>query len=237
MKGTALITGSGKRIGKFIAIALAEKGFNIALNYHSSVKEAEAIAKEIKSIGVQCQLFQCDFNDFKSVSRLIKKVFDYFPDCNLLINNASIFERARLMDTDHELFDRHINVNFKAPFFLSQDFSRNCEKGQIINIIDTKISATLIKYFIYTLTKKALFEFTRMAAKELGPSIRVNAVSPGLILPSFYQKQEDFDKMSEQIPLKRKGNIEDLFSAIWFLIENPFITGECIFVDGGEHIR
>lgn len=237
MNGTALVTGGARRIGRSIALSLAEKGYRIALHYRSSLKEAKEVARNIEHKGMECHLFSCDFNDMVDVLKLIPKVFERLPDCNLLINNASQFERARLMDTDLDLFDRHFNVNFKAPFLLSRDFARHCKEGQIINILDTKISRTPIEYFIYTLSKKSLFEFTKLAAKELGPRIRVNAVSPGLILPSALQSREDFEKMGARVPLRRKGDMENVVSAIHFFIENSFITGECIFVDGGEHLN
>lgn len=237
MTGTALVTGGARRIGRSIALSLAENGFRIALHYRSSLGEAKEVARNIEKKGMECHLFSCDFNDMVDVPKLIPKVFERFPDCNLLVNNASQFERACLMDTDLDLFDRHFNVNFKTPFLLSRDFARYCREGQIINILDTKISGTLIEYFVYTLTKKSLFEFTKLAAKELGPRIRVNAVSPGLILPSALQSKEDFEKMGSRIPLRRKGDMENVVSTIRFFIENRFITGECIFVDGGEHLK
>lgn len=236
-KGTALITGGAKRIGRAIALSLADKGYSIALHYRSSRKEAETVAKEIRQRGALCDLFPCDFNDANDVSFLIPSVFKKFPDLNLLINNASIFKRAHLLETDFDLFDSHVNVNFKAPFFLSRDFAKCCSKGHIINILDTKISSTLVQYCIYTLTKKALFELTRMVAKELGPHIRVNGICPGLILPSSQQSDDAFKKMGLRIPLQRTGAPENVVSAVHFLIENAFITGECIFVDGGEHLK
>ena len=236
MKGTALITGGAKRIGRAIALALADDGFNIALHYSSSPKKAEETAGEIEKKGVNCHLFSADFDKMDEVSSLIPSVFEIFPDCNVLINSASIFQRARLMDTDEELFNRHFNINFKTPFFLSRYFAQYSSKGHIINILDTKISRNLIEYFAYTLTKKALYEFTLMAAKELGPEIRVNGVSPGLILPSAKQTREDFEKMATQVPLQKTGNTDSVVSAVRFLIENEFVTGELIFVDGGEHL-
>ena len=237
MSQTALITGAARRIGRTLSIALAEKGYNIAIHYRSSRKEAEEVADQIIDRGVDCDLFPCDFNDMNDVAGLISRVHKRFPDCNLLINNASIFERARLLESDEAMFDRHMNTNFKTPFLLSRDFARQCRKGQIINIVDTKVSHILIEYFMYTLTKKALFDFTKMAAKELGPDIRVNGICPGLILPSANRPKEDFEKMGEKIPLKRTGDPENILSAVDFLIENTFITGECIFVDGGEHLK
>lgn len=237
MRGSALVTGGAKRIGRAIALYLADKGFHVALHYRSSEREANEVAEKIQCTGRECHLFHCDFNNMDAVTNLIPSVFDRFPDCNLLINNSSVFERARLKDTDISLFDRQLNTNFKAPFFLSRDFARFCSEGQIINLLDTKISSAHIEYFVYTLTKKAMFEFTQMAAKELGPSIRVNSISPGLILPSRYRFKEDFHQMEKKIPLKKTGQPQDLISAVNFLIDNDFITGECIFVDGGAHLR
>lgn len=237
VKSTALVTGGAKRIGRAIVLSLAEKGFDVALHYSSSRSEAEEVAEAIKKIGRQCHLFRCDLNDMKDVSSLIPQVFKRFPDCRLLVNNASVFGRARFTETDEALFDHHFNVNFKAPFFLSRDFAEHCKEGQIINILDTKVSCILIDYFAYTLTKKALLEFTKMAAKELGPRIRVNGICPGLILPSSELSEEDFQELGGRIPLRRTGSPESVVSAIHFLIDNTFITGETIFVDGGEHLK
>jgi pteridine reductase len=237
VKGTALVTGGAKRIGRAIALSLAERGYGIALHYRSSEAEAKDLAEEISRRGVECRLFRCDFANPADVRLLIPSVFERFPDCNLLINNASVFERVRLMETDDDVFDRHFNVNFRAPFFLSRDFARNCTEGQIINILDTKIMRMQTAYFAYTLSKKALSELTLMAAKELGPRIRVNGISPGLILPSSEMSTEDFTFMGSRIPLGKTGNPANVVSAVHFLVENPFITGEIIFVDGGEHLR
>jgi len=234
---TAIVTGGAKRLGSAIAIALAEKGYDIALHYHSSQPSAVDVQQHIESLGKKCQLFTCNFNDMKQVAQLIPQIAAVFPDCEVLINSASIFERVRLMETDEDIFDRHFTINFKTPFFLSRDFARYFKKGHIINILDTKISKPLIEYFTYTLSKKTLFEFTKMAAKELAPAIRVNGICPGLILPPPGEDEVYLDEKSRNIPLKRKGSIENVTSAIYFLLENPFITGEWIFVDGGEHLK
>ena len=233
---TAIVTGGAKRIGRAIALALAGMEYDIALHYNFSKNNAEKVVQQIERTGRKCQLFPCDFNNMNQVAQFVPQVFEIFPNCNLLINIASIFERARLMNTDEDLFDRQFNINFKTPFFLCRDFARFCNKGHIINILDTKISKVLIEYFAYTLTKKALFELTKMAAKELAPCIRVNGVCPGLILPPPGKAEEYLNKMSKHVPLQRKGDVDSIVSAISFLIKNKFITGEWIFVDGGEHL-
>ena len=236
MSRVALITGGAQRIGKEIALFLFKKHFKIALHYNKSKEAAEEVAQYINKNGGECFLFPCDLNDLSSTARLIPEVINTFQNCELLINNASIFKRAYLRETDEATFDHQFNVNFKAPFFLSQHFAKQCGKGHIINVLDTKVSRNHTPYFVYSLTKKALLEFTKMAAVELGPEIRVNGICPGLILPSSDSGEEGFKRMAKKIPLKTTGDPKYITSAIEFLLENPFVTGECIFVDGGENL-
>lgn len=237
MNNTAIITGSAKRIGKAIALALARDGYDIVIHYHKSIHEAKEVEHTITKMGQKCQLISCDFSNMKQVSLFIHRAFEFFPDTSVLVNSASIFERGRLMDTDEEMLDRHLNINFKTPFLLTQEFARCATQGHVINILDTKISRTLIEYFAYTLSKKALAEFTKMASKELAPAIRVNGVCPGLILPPPGEDDEYLEKLSQNIPLQRRGNPEQVVSAIQFLLKNPYITGQFIYVDGGEHLK
>ena len=236
MNDVAIVTGGAKRIGRTIALMLARRGYDIILHYNASIDEAERTAKEIEASGRRCFLLSANFDDMTQVLTFIPNAFQISNNCHLLVNSASIFDRARLLETDEDLFDRHFNINFKTPFFLSRDFARLYKQGQIINVLDTKISKNMISYFVYTLTKKALFEFTKMAAKELAPNIRVNGIGPGLILPPPGQDESYLDEKSKSIPLKRKGDLESIGSAISFLIDNHYITGECIFIDGGEHL-
>ncbi len=235
--GAAIVTGGAKRIGRAIALALAKKGYHIALHYRSSRREAELLVQEIRDWKVQCELFACDFLDMESVRTLVPRVCGRFPETNLLVNNASIFERGRMMQTEEELFDRHFQINFKTPFFLSRDFARRCQKGLIINLLDTKVSRTLIEYFAYTLSKKALHDLTRMAAKELAPKIRVNGVCPGLILPPPGEGESYLEEREQTIPLQTRGTEDQIAAAVEFLIDHSFITGDCLYIDGGEHLK
>ena len=236
MVGTALVTGGAKRIGRAISLALAKQGCNIALHYNTSRDDAEQLSATIRDAGRQCELFQCDLNDMQAVQSLMDRVFDAFPDCNILINNASVFPRVSMLETDETLFDRAFNVNFKAAFFLSRDFAAACQTGQIINILDTKIAGNFTQYFVYSLTKKVLADFTQMAARALGPNIRVNGVCPGLILPTPDQTDAYLDRLAERIPMRHKGSPDDVVAAVLYLLENEFTTGQCIFADGGEHL-
>jgi len=236
MSRSALITGGAQRIGKEIALFLFKKHYKIALHYNTSKEAAEDIAQYINTNGGECFLFQGDLCNTASYAQLISEVFNTFQNCSLLINNASLFERAHFNETDEESFNRQFTVNFKAPFFLSRHFADHCTEGHIINLLDTKVSRNHTPYFVYSLTKKALLEFTRMAAVELGPKIRVNGICPGLILPPVSLKEESFKKMGEKIPLKSIGNPQYITSAVEYLLENPYVTGECLFVDGGENL-
>ncbi|MCY4442574.1 MAG: SDR family oxidoreductase [Deltaproteobacteria bacterium] len=235
-KGAALVTGGARRIGAAIARALAQDGYDIALHYRTSAESAEGIAEEIEGLGRRCRLFRCDLDRHEEMTGLIPGVREHFPRLNVLINNASIFEPGTLAGTGRDLFERHFNINFKAPFFLTQAFAEGCEHGQIINILDTRVSRSDQHHAAYTLSKKALLELTRMAARELGPAIRVNGVSPGMILPPPGGVVDELERRSAGLPLKRIGDTANLVAAVRFLLENPFITGECIYVDGGEHL-
>jgi len=236
MEAAALVTGAARRIGKAIALALAGKGYDIALHYRSSRGEAEALAGRIEAAGRKCTLFQRDFNRMEEVLSLVPAVFDAHPGCNVLVNNAAVFERAELAGTDEDIFERHFNVNFKAPFFLSRDFASRCKAGHIINILDTRTARASRAYAAYALSKQALGEFTKLAAKALAPGVRVNGVCPGLILPAVGQDDAQFRKMARRIPMARPGRADDVADAVCFLLDNHFVTGQCIFVDGGQHL-
>lgn len=234
--GTALITGGARRIGRAIALRLADLGFSIALHYNGSREDAERVGDELRRAGARCSLFQCDFDDGDAVLRLIGDVVATCPDLSALVNNASIFERGPLLETDPTLFDRHFRINLRAPFFLTRDFARRRRRGHVINLVDTKINRNADPYFAYTLTKKTLYEFTKMAAVQLGPQVRVNAVGPGLVLPPPGKDESYLAEQARSIPLQRHGDAASVCDAVAFLVKNTFVTGQVIYVDGGAHL-
>jgi len=236
MKKSALITGGAQRIGRQISLALADQGYIIALHYNASKAEAKSVEKEIKEKKGDCILLQADLNDHRQVEKLVSEAVKGIGTLDLLINNASVFERNTFLDTTQDVFDRHFNINFKAPFFLTRAYARQSGKGHIINILDTKITRMSKYYFSYTLSKKILYEFTRMAAKELAPHIRVNGICPGLIMPAEETNKSMVESLIKKTPLKKKGEIDQIISALDFLLKNDFVTGDVIFVDGGRHL-
>ncbi len=230
----ALITGGAKRIGQAICLKLADSGYDIALHYDQSKKEALQTAQYIRKKGRDCALFRCDLANQQETSRLIKTVQKTFSDLNLLVNNASVFKPSTLKKSSLKDLDRDLSLNLKTPFILTRDFANICKQGQIINLLDTNIVQHQSSHFIYLLTKKALHELTKMAAVELGPQIRVNAIAPGFILPPA--GKTDSKKLIKNIPLKRQGNLFNISQAVEFLIKNEYLTGQVIFVDGGKSL-
>jgi NAD(P)-dependent dehydrogenase (short-subunit alcohol dehydrogenase family) len=235
MRPGVLITGGAKRIGHGLSHYFAQKGYDIALHYNSSADAAQALQKEINALGVSCQLFGHDLCDIGGIAPLLEKVHKAMPGCVGLINNASVFERGELMVTDEALFDRQMTVNLKAPFFLSQQFARYF-KGSVVNILDSDIVQNNISHFAYLLSKKSLGDFTQMAARALGPDVRVNAVCPGCILPSIENDTSYEEKMEAIIPLHSHPGVLEVAEAVYWLMQQQHITGQVIFVDGGKHV-
>jgi len=233
---TVIITGGAKRIGKHIALKLAYNGYDIALHYNRSKDEAENVKSQIEEIGQKCELFQADFSNMVEVSELIPVIVSKMSGCGLLINNASVYHPGSFIDSDISFLRHQYQINFEVPYKLTQDFAKYVNSGHVINIIDTKINHLSIDFFCYSLSKKSLYEFTKMAAKELAPDIRVNGICPGPILPPPGQGDEYLNKRAEILPLKKAGNPDLIAKTVLFLIDNYFITGECIHVDGGEHL-
>lgn len=233
---TALITGSANRIGKALALALAECGYTIALHYNHSQQAAAKTAAEIKRKGGRCEIFSGNLGNEYEAKKLVPTVLEKLPRLSLLINNASIFQRSNLVPLDLKNFDEHFAVNLKAPYILTSVFAQNCKRGHIINILDTHIVQNKTAHFAYLLSKKALHDLTKMAAVALAPHIRVNAVAPGLILPPADQPADYLDRLAKQVPLKRKGTPTQITQCVKFLIENDYLTGQVLFNDGGEHL-
>jgi pteridine reductase len=235
-KGAALVTGGAVRLGKAIAITLATLGFDIALHYNSSYAEAAKTQQEILDLGRVCQLFQQDLSKAEELEHFMAAVASAMPDLAILVNSAAYYERSTIANTSLELFDKQFSLNLRTPFFLTQHFANQVAEGQIINICDSKIAFNQYPYAAYLLAKKSLAEFTYMAAAEFAPRIRVNGVAPGVVMPPTNQDPDYVKWRFEGIPLKRQGDLKNITQAVKMLVENDYITGHIIFVDGGEAI-
>ncbi|RLA43630.1 MAG: short-chain dehydrogenase [Gammaproteobacteria bacterium] len=232
----ALITGGATRLGRHFALTLARRGYDIALHYNSSARAAEKVRQEITATGRHCEIFHGDFSCETSPAQLIESAHRQFPTLQLLINSASVYEAGNISETGPELLREQFSVNFFAPFLLTAAFAKYVQSGNIINIIDNKIGFQQYAYSAYLLSKKALSELTRLSAIELAPYIRVNGIAPGVILPDESRTDEYINWREEGIPLQQHGSVEQLSSALNYLLDNNFVTGQVLFVDGGEAI-
>ena len=204
--GTALVTGAGQRIGRAIALALAERGYPLAIHCHRSTAEAGALAAEIRDIGGRACVINSDLQAVDALSRLTATARDLLGPLSVLVNNAARFEPDEPNSFDPQLWDQHFSVNLRAPIFLSQAFVRQLPRdgeGAIINIIDKRVLKLTPHFFSYTLAKSALWTATQTMAQEFAPKVRVNAIGPGPTLRNRRQTSADFGRQASAIPMAR----------------------------------
>ncbi|MDQ1249715.1 MAG: hypothetical protein QG597_4091 [Actinomycetota bacterium] len=232
----ALVTGGAVRLGRALALALAEAGYDIALHYGTSATAAADTAARIRSHGVDCLTFRCDLTDVSGLAPMIADALAAFPRLAVLVNSASAYAQGRIAQTTPEVFAQQFDVNLRAPFFLTQAFAAQVGQGNVVNIIDNKIGYHQFDYAAYLLSKKALAEFTAMAAVEFAPGVRVNGVAPGVVLPAHTRSEEYIAWRLQGIPLRRQGQTGHIAGAMLSLLANEFITGQVLTVDGGESL-
>ena len=238
MVRSAFITGGAKRIGQSMALSLAQKGWDIALHYRNSLAEAESTKKRIEELGSVCKLFSADLENYQDAVEIIKKVILEFPDLDLLVHNASVFDVSPFASVNEEIFDRQFDVNFKSPFFMTQYYVNHCLKGHIVNILDTKIQTNQAKRLTaYNLSKKVMMHLTRMNALDVAPGFRVNGIAPGPVLRSNHSSEEEFKNQIQETPLKLEIPSQTIATSLNYLIDNPNLTGQIIYCDNGAHLN
>ena len=231
---TALVTGGAVRIGRSIALHLAERGYNIALHYWSSKQSAEQTAEELRKFNIQCEIYCIDFTNFDSIPFLMDQVLVDFNSIDLLVNSAANFIQKNIEKTsDLELLDT-ININLMAPFILMREFKNKVNKGIIINILDERILRRVSTFSAYSISKSALAHLTELSAVSWGETIRVNGIAPGLILPPSGSGHDYLIKKAPNIPTKTHGSTSDILRGLDYLLDSPFVNGEILFIDGGE---
>ena len=243
MNGTAtpraaLITGAGRRIGRAIALALAQGGYAVALHANRSRADAEKLAGEIGDGGGKARVVLADLVDPEALARLVPAAAAFGP-LTLLVNNASLFDEDDIIGLDRARFERTMAVNLTAPVFLSQAFAAQAPGGadaSIVNIVDQRVLKPTPRFFSYTLSKSALASATVTLAQALAPKLRVNAVAPGPTLPSPRQSAEQFAVQATSVPLKRGPTPEDIAAAVVYLAQAKSVTGTILAVDGGQHL-
>ncbi len=233
---TALVTGGAKRIGRAVACALAAEGVNVVVHYRSSASEAEELATKLQTGGVQAWTVRADLEDAGEAGNLLDRAVELAGPVDILVNNAAIFPESRLADFDVADLHANINVNAVAPALIARKFAAQGREGAVINLLDCRIDDYDEEHVAYHLSKRMLFDLTRMMAVEYAPKIRVNAVAPGLILPPEGKDEDYLASLASTNPLNRYGSPDDVTRAVSFLLRSPFVTGQVIYVDGGRHM-
>ncbi len=230
----AIVTGGAHRLGKAFALSLAGIGYSIALHYHGSADEAEHTVKEIRAMGVDCLPIQADLTLPQEIDFLFSLVGEFKAPLKILVNSAAIMPVGKPQELNLVDWDSALDLNLRAPFLLAQAAAKRMTAGGlIVNITDIGAQKTWSRYPSYTVSKAALESLTKLLARALAPGIRVNAIAPGLVLQSDVISQAEWDKLISRLPLKRAATLDEITSALKFLINNEYITGQTIVVDGG----
>jgi NAD(P)-dependent dehydrogenase (short-subunit alcohol dehydrogenase family) len=236
---TALVTGAGRRIGRAIALGLAGDGWAVAVHYHTSRDEADAVVREIAAGGGRAVAIAADLTRESELAAMVGHAVSALGPLGCLVNNASVFENDLGLTVTRDSWDRHLETNLRAPFVLMQEFARRLPEaasGAIINILDQRVW-NLTPYFVsYTLSKAGLWALTQSMALALAPRIRVNGIGPGPTLPSPRQTPEQFRRQSEAMPLQRGTSPEEITDAVRFILSASSMTGQMIALDGGQHL-
>jgi len=237
LKGkTALITGGAKRIGREIALTLADMGADIVVHYRSSGAEAEELRELLLDKEVEVWLERADFTAETDYSGYISRVVSRTGDLDFLVNNASIFPESSVENLDFGGLERNLSVNAWAPFSLSRAFFENSASGRIVNLLDTRIAGYDWGHAGYYFSKVLLGRMTKMLAIKAAPEFAVNGVAPGLISPPEGVGEEYLEARTSRVPMGRHGEKSDVAEAVAYLLKADFVTGQIIYVDGGRNL-
>ena len=237
---TAVVTGGAVRIGKAFVEGLARSGARVLIHYGGSREAAAALVRQLRAEGHDVASAQADLAEpLAAAEAVFAAVRQHFGAADVLVNSAGIFEAGSLESTTEENWDRHMAINLKSPFFLSQAFARQLpadRPGNIVNVIDWRGTHPVPGHAAYTAAKAGLAAMTQLLAQEVGSRIRVNGIAPGAILPPPGWQQAQFERLGEKIPVGRVGNVGNIVDAARFLLCNDFLNGEILHVTGGQEL-
>ncbi len=238
----ALVTGAGKRLGRAMALALAEDGYAVAAHYNASRADADAVVAEIVGGGGRAIAVGGDLGDLDAPARIMRDAHDALGPIGFLVNSASFYDSDSLATLDVESWRKLTDVNLTAPVLLMQAFARQFDEvappdgAAIVNLVDVQMLAPSPAFFSYFCAKIGLEGATRLAAFELAPKIRVNAIAPGLVLPSWGQTPQEFADRQALTPLSAGLGAEDIVQAMRYLRDARQVTGQTVAVDGGQRL-
>ena len=250
MTGQALITGAGKRLGRAMALYLADRGFDIAVHYHNSKDEAEEVANEARAAGVRAEILQADLTREKDMQSLVPRAVKALGGpLTVLVNSASVFEHDMIPTTTRESWDRHMESNLRAPFVLTQAFAAQAPQPKIggewneptaqaliVNMVDQRVRKLTPHFASYTLAKMGLWALTQTAAQTFAPAVRINAIGPGPTVQGTRQSRDHFAGMRRGTVLQRGADASDVTHALGYFLDAPSVTGQLICTDGGQHL-
>ncbi len=245
----ALVTGAGKRLGRAMALYLADRGYDVAVHFASSATAAQSLVHDIIAKGRQSIALQADLLQEDQVETLIDRAVDGLGgNLTCLVNNASIFEYDTLASATRRSWDRHIESNLRAPFVLTQCFARQApravqdDQGEplaqalVINMLDQRVRKLTPEFSSYSIAKMGLWALTQTAAQGLAPDIRVNAIGPGPTLQGARQSADHFQEQRKHPGLGRGANASDITAALGYFLDASAVTGQLICADGGQHL-
>jgi NAD(P)-dependent dehydrogenase (short-subunit alcohol dehydrogenase family) len=235
----ALVTGAAQRIGRAIALGLANDGWHLAIHYHRSDEAAAETVAAIEGRGGTATAIAADLADADAAAQLVAAAAAATGGLGCLVNNASRFAADDIASVSAAGFDAAMAVNLRAPVLLSRAFAEalpDDAEGVIVNLLDQKLVNPNPDFLSYTLSKYGLSGLTTTLAMALGPRIRVCGVAPGLTLPSADQRPEQFAAVHGRTPLGRGATAEDIAGAVRYLVAADAVTGEVVLVDGGQHL-
>ncbi|MBI3251985.1 MAG: SDR family oxidoreductase [Candidatus Omnitrophica bacterium] len=236
---TALVTGAAKRVGRQIALDLAAKGADILIHYRESRAEAESLASEIRALGRNAAVFAADLTKAADIQKMTAAIFKKFPSVDILVNSASLFYKTPLENVTEADWDKLLDANLKGPFLLSREIGIKMSQGKggkIVQIADWSGFRPYKDYAPYCVSKGGLLTLTKSLARDLAPKVLVNAVAPGPVLPPPDMTDAEKVAIAKSTLLGRWGDPADVANAVIFLLENDFINGAVLVVDGGRSV-
>lgn len=235
----ALVTGGWRRIGAAIARALATAGYDLALHAHSASTFDESFADELARLGAAVFPLTADLADAEVASRLPAEAMAAAGRAPaLLVNCAALFREDTAATVTAAMLDEHLAVNLAAPVLLTRALAELATgEAAVVHILDQRVLNPVPDQLSYTLSKQALHAAVRTLARSLAPHVRVNAVAPGLTLPTPDYTEEQWQRLTARMPLERLASPGEIADAVVFLAQARAITGQTIFVDGGAHLE
>lgn len=232
-----LVTGGARRIGREIALAVAQNGADVIIHHSNSPEQAKKTVQDITQLGRNADIIQADFSNPEQTREIFREVFNKEKDLFALINNAAIFRSSQFSNTTLPDWQRHMDINLTVPFLLSQQFAEclGDHPGRIVNILDWRADRPGYDHFPYTISKAGLLSLTKATALAVAPNIQVNGIALGAVLPPSDGGAED--GIIKKVPAKRWAAMQELTETVLFLLNGPsYITGEIIHLDGGRHL-